>query len=422
MKKTKFSFLGGRASFAVFAVVFAAIVALALPTTALASADKQPSATGPKTEWYNGKSHHFKCTVQDNDGTALTEGKDFTRSYAFVSDRRNVDKVDASAWVDTDDDMTSSGFVWERITYIGDYAKWGGAYVRHNICTQYEFAEQSVYKVEGEDDPTLTATLKVLRGDPTTEISLSAFTLSRDAGEKPGEYAITYTTDPEQIPAAYKSNSAGTRLGYGECKIGDYTNIYLVGDDICGINYIKVVPGTLTIVPATTDVTVTVAWKDSSNKDGVRPSAEDFAKFLSLTADGEASDAEPTVVDNGNDTYTVTYKDVRKYAYTDDDERYEIAYQVTQASVADYTTDKATVNNGDTITNTHEVKVTPKNEDKVTPKNEDKDPAKPAAAEKTESKSSVPKTGDESANTAAIVAVGAVVLGAAVVAKKRIEL
>ncbi|MDO4849517.1 MAG: Cna B-type domain-containing protein [Coriobacteriia bacterium] len=399
--------------------MFAAIVALALPTTALASADQRPNATGSKREWYNGKSHHFQCTVQDADGTVLTEGEDFTRSYAFVTDRRNTDKIDASAWKDTDEGMTSSGFVWERITYIGDYAKWDEigyhSYVRHDICTQYEFAEQNVTKVEGEEDPTLTATLKVLLGDPTTEISLSAFTLSREAGEKPGKYAITYTADPEQIPAAYTSNSAGTRTGLGEAKIGDYTNIVLVGDDICGFNYIKVVPGTLTIVPATTDVTVTVAWKDSSNKDGVRPSAEDFAKLLSLTADGEASDAEPTVVDNGNDTYTVTYKGVQKYAYTDDDERYEIAYQVTQASVADYTTDKATVDNGGTITNTHEAKVTP------TPTPDDKTPTKPAA-ETTERKTNVPKTGDESVNTAAIVAVGAVVLSAAVVAKKRTEL
>lgn len=417
MKKTRFSLGGGRASFAVFAVVFAAVVALALPTTALASADQQPKATGSKHVWYNGKSHHFKCIVQDNDGTVLTEGKDFTRSYAFVSDRSSPGKNDESAWVDTDDDMTSSGFVWERITYIGDYAKWDTlgyhSYVRHNICTQYEFAEQNVTKIEGEADPSLTATLKVLVGDPTTEIGLSAFTLSREDGEKPGEYAITYTTDPEQIPETYKSNAAHTRFGYPNSLIDGYTNIVLVGDDICGFNYIKVVPGTLTIVPATTDVTVTIAWKDSSNKDGIRPSAADFAKLLSLTADGEASDAQPNVVDNGNDTYTVTYRGVRKYAYTADDERYEIDYQVTQASVADYTTDKATVGNGGTITNTHTAK--------VTPSPEKKDPVKPAA-DTTERKSNVPKTGDESSNALTFAVLGASVLGVAVVAKKRTEL
>ena len=47
----------------------------------------------------------------------------------------------------------------------------------------------------------------------------------------------------------------------------------VVGDDICGYNYIRIVPATLAIVPAYTDVNATIAWKDSSNKDGLRPSA-----------------------------------------------------------------------------------------------------------------------------------------------------
>lgn len=393
--------------------MFAAVVALALPTTALASADQKPVVSKSQSARYNGQSHHFRSTVTDADGTPLTEGKDFTRSFAYVSDRRNDDKIPASAWAATDDDMTSSGFVWERITYIGDYKGHGNDLVRHNILTLYELTEQSVTKIEGEADPDLTATLNLFCGDPTTEMSLSAFTLSRETGERPGKYAITYTTDPEQIPAAYKSNTAGTRAGYGSCVSDGYTYERLVGDDICGINYIKVVPGTFTIVPATTDVTVTVAWKDSSNKDGIRPSAEDFAKLLSLTADGEASDAQPTVVDNGNDTYTVTYQGVYKYAYTADDERYEIDYQVTQASVTDYTTDKATVGNGGTITNTHTAK--------VTPSPEKKDPVKPAA-DTTERKSNVPKTGDESSNALAFAVLGASVLGVALIAKKRTQL
>lgn len=98
----------------------------------------------------------------------------------------------------------------------------------------------------------------------------------------------------------------------------------VVGDDICGYNYIRIVPAALTIVPAYTDVNATIAWKDSSNKDGLRPSAEDYAKLLSLTADGVASDVLPAVVDNGDDTYTVTYAGVRQYAYDDNGERYDV--------------------------------------------------------------------------------------------------
>lgn len=402
----------GRAALAALVIAFAAIITLALPVAAIASPDEKPTVTGPQYAWWNGESHHFRSTVKDADGTELTEGIDFTRSFAYASDRRSTGQIDSSAWKSTDDDMTSSGFVWERITFIGDYSKYGVKDVRHNILTLYKFAEQNVTKVEGEADPTLSATLSVQCGDPTTKISLDAFTLNREAGEKPGEYAITYTTDPEQIPPAGKSNTAGTRFGYGEYTSSGYKMIYLVGDDICGINYIKIVPGTLTIVPATTDVTVTVAWDDSSNKDGVRPSAEDYAKLLSLTADGEASDAQPTVVDNGNDTYTVTYSGVRKYAYDDNDERYEIDYQVSQASITDYTTDNASVGDNGTITNTHTVKVVPEQKKET-----------PASAEKqAATKSSVPKTGDESVNVLAVSAFGAAALGVATIAKRRFEL
>ncbi len=373
MNKAKFVMGGGRASFAAFAVVFAAVVAfaLALPSTALASPDQTPVASGSHTEYYNGASHHYKCTVKDADGTELEEGVDFTRSFAFVSDRTNVPTASGITWESTDDDMVSSGFVWERITYIGRYAQHANAYVRHNTCTLFELTELNIEKVEGEADPTLQKALNLVYGNPTTEIDPSAFILSREAGEQPGEYAISYTTDPEQIPAAYTSNTAGTRTGLGSFVSGGYTYEYLVGDDICGYNYIKVIPGTLTIKPAYINVSATVVWKDSSNKDGIRPSAEDFAKLLSLTADGEVSEVQPVVVDNGDDTYTVTYENLRKYAYNDEGERHEVAYEIAQASINDYTTDNATVENGGTITNTHEVK--------ATPESTDNDSAKPTA-------------------------------------------
>ncbi len=369
MNKAKFVMGGGRASFAAFAVVFAAVVAfaLALPSTALASPDQQPKVSEPQSAWYNGQSHHFRSTVKDADGTELTEGVDFTRSFAFVSDRRSADNIPAADWKSTDDDMVSSGFVWEKITFIGRYEKHNATTttVRHNILTLYEFTELNIEKTEGEADPELTATLNLFCGDqaPENQISLSAFTLSREAGEQPGEYAISYTTDPEQIPGYHKSNTAGTRFGYGNYVSDGYTIEYLVGDDICGFNYIKIIPGTLTIKPAYINVSATVVWKDSSNKDGIRPSAEDFAKLLSLTADGEASDVQPVVVDNGDDTYTVTYENLRKYAYNDEGERHEVAYEIAQASINDYSTDNATVENGGTITNTHEVKATPESTD-----------------------------------------------------------
>ena len=113
--------------------------------------------------------------------------------------------------------------------------------MRHNILTLYEFKELDATKVEGEADPTLGATLSLSVGDPTTLLDLSAFILSREAGEQPGEYAITYTTDPEQIPAAYTSNSAGTARAW-RCRPGRWLYLQDGGrDDICGFNYIRIV-------------------------------------------------------------------------------------------------------------------------------------------------------------------------------------
>lgn len=357
-----------------------------------------------------GQSHHFRSTVKDSvSGKDLVEGTDYTRSFGFLRDRGNADDIDT--WLETDDSFASSGFVYERIDFKGNYAGNGSHFVRHNILTLYEFKELDATKVEGEADPTLGATLSLFVGDPTTLLDLSAFILSREAGEQPGEYAITCTTDPEQIPAA-GNNKAKTRTGLGDIVMNDgYTYKMVVGDDICGFNYIRIVPATLTIVPAYTDVSATIAWKDSSNKDGLRPSAEDYAKLLSLTADGVASDMLPAVVDNGDDTYTVTYTGVRQYAYVDNDERYDVDYKITQADVDGYTTDNATVGNEGVITNTHEV-AAPQPEPQPQPQPQPQPGEEQVATELAE-------TGDQTPSALVALALGVSALGIAVVAKRR---
>lgn len=412
-----------RKALGIVALALVVSLSLAMPVSAWADESEsygKPDVSGPQSAWYNGQSHHFRSTVKDSvSGKDLVEGTDYTRSFCFKSDRGNSGAGDT--WLATDDSMVSSGFVWEKIDFIGNYAANGSHLVRHNILTLYEFKELDATKVEGEADPTLGATLSLFVGDPTTLLDLSAFSLSRDAGEQPGEYAITYTTDPEQIPAAYTSNSAGTRTGLGDADLGDgYIYKMVVGDDICGYNYIRIVPATLTIVPAYTDVSATIAWKDSSNKDGLRPSAEDYAKLLSLTADGVASDMLPAVVDNGDDTYTVTYTGVRQYAYDGNGECYDVDYKITQADVDGYTTDNATVGNEGVITNTHEVKADSvgESEDKSDDRSKDDSGNKPEE-QQVASNDELAKTGDQTPSVLVALALGASALGVAVVAKRR---
>lgn len=415
-----------RKALGIVALALVVSLSLAMPVSAWADEAEsygKPDVSGPQSAWYNGQSHHFRSTVKDSvSGKDLVEGTDYTRSFSFIRDRGNADNIDT--WLLTDDSMVGSGFVWERIDFKGNYAGNGSYFVRHNIMTLYEFKELSVTKVEGEADPTLGATLSLFVGDPTTLLDLSAFSLSRKAGEQPGEYAITYATDPEQLPEAYTSNSAGTRTGLGDVDLGDgYIYKMVVGDDICGYSYIRIVPGTLTIVPAYTDVSATITWKDSSDKDGLRPSAEDYAKLLSLTADGVASDMLPAVVDNGDDTYTVTYTGVRQYAY-DNSERYDVDYKITQADVAGYTTDNATVGNEGVITNTHEGKDESGSASDDQSKDGSDDKSKDDSGNKPEeqqvaSNDELAKTGDQAPSALVALALGASALGIAIVAKRR---
>ncbi len=414
-----------RKALGIVALALVVSLSLAMPVSAWADEPEsygKPVVSDPQSAWYNGQSHHFRSTVKDPvSGNDLVEGEDYTRSFGFLRDRGNEKDIDT--WLPTDDSMVSSGFVWEKIDFKGNYERYASHSVRHNILTLYEFKELNATKVEGEADPTLGATLSLVVGDPTTLLDLSAFSLSREAGEQPGEYAITYTTDPEQIPAAYTPNSAKTRTGLGDTKMSDgYTYEMVVGDDICGFNYIRIVPATLTIVPAYTDVSATIAWKDSGNKDGLRPSAEDYAKLLSLTADGVASDMLPAVVDNGDDTYTVTYTGVRQYAYDDSGERYDVDYKISQAKVDGYTTDNATVGNEGVITNTHEVKDGSGNDSGDKPKDESGDKAKDDSGNKPEEKqvaTELAETGDQTPSALVALALGASALGIAVVAKRR---
>lgn len=395
------------------AVAFVAAVVLALPVTALAGETGQFTASAPQSVSYNGQEHHFKSTVKDKNGKELVEGTDFVRRY-YYTDQRSWNPSSETEWKDSDDGMTAAGFVWENIHGIGKYEDYADNSIRHSVWTQYQLKVPNVTMQEGEEKPSLAADLNVLSGNPNNPLNLSDFILSCDDAEKanyaPGEYNITVATDPEKIPAPYTSNSTQTRTGIGSLDYEGYHYYQLVGDDTSGFVQVQVIPGKLTITPAYTQVNVTVAWKDSSNKDGIRPSAEDFAKYLTLTADGEPIDAQAVIVENG-DTYNVVFDNVRKYAYNKEGVRHEIAYQVTQANIDGYTTDNATVGNEGTITNTHEIAAAPA----------EKPSTEKPAAKKT-SRKALPQTGDQSANALAVVALGATALGAAVVMKKRNEL
>lgn len=121
----------------------------------------------------------------------------------------------------------------------------------------------------------------------------------------------------------------------------------------------------MSVAEKTTRVSITKNWNDEDNKDGKRPSADEFAKSIHLmNGDTEVTGVTPTITDNLDNTYTVVYEDLPLV----DKNGNEIQYTVKEDEVTGYDADKSSVENGGTITNTQE-------------KEEPKDPAGPTDPE-----------------------------------------
>lgn len=153
----------------------------------------------------------------------------------------------------------------------------------------------------------------------------------------------------------------------------------------------------LSVAEKTTRVSITKTWKDDDNKDGNRPSVDEFAKSLHLmNGDTEVTGVTPAITDNLDNTYTITYENLP----LNDKNGNEIKYTVKEDDVTGYDADKSTVENGGTITNTQE-KADPKDPtDPKDPSNNDpKDPSNTTdngggKTTVTKKVSSIIKTGD----------------------------
>ena len=123
--------------------------------------------------------------------------------------------------------------------------------------------------------------------------------------------------------------------------------------------------GTLTVTnkhtPRTTSISVTKEWKDGDNQDGYRPAAEQFKAIVHLYANGtELKDDEgnplytPTVTDNGNGTFTISFTGLPENAMGS-----KIEWTVGEDTAAKilekyHVEGAAVVKNGEKITNVHD--------------------------------------------------------------------
>ena len=101
-----------------------------------------------------------------------------------------------------------------------------------------------------------------------------------------------------------------------------------------------------------TNLEITKVWNDNGNQDGIRPSAEEFKRYLVLKADGmdvTSDNADKLeITDNGDNTYTVKWTGLDRYA-----DGKEITYTVEETTIKGYTTTGSPASDGGTITNTH---------------------------------------------------------------------
>ena len=100
-----------------------------------------------------------------------------------------------------------------------------------------------------------------------------------------------------------------------------------------------------------TDLEITKVWNDANNQDGKRLTADELKAKLTLAPAVE--DKEPTIVDNGDNTYTITYTGLPRFNNGE-----EVKYTVTESEITGYTTEGSPAEDHGTITNTHVPEVT----------------------------------------------------------------
>ena len=121
-----------------------------------------------------------------------------------------------------------------------------------------------------------------------------------------------------------------------------------------------------------TNLKITKVWEDAKNQDGKRLTADELKAKLTLSPEVEG--AEPNIVDNGDDTYTITYTGLPRYA---DGE--EVEYTVAENAIDGYTTTGSPAKDHGTITNTHKTEKTTVKITKVWDDADNQDGVRPAS-------------------------------------------
>ena len=210
----------------------------------------------------------------------------------------------------------------------------------------------------------------------TTEVSGTKTWADNDDqdGKRPDSITVNLLANGTVVDT--KTVTADSNWSYVFTDLPKYANgneiTYTVTEDAVA-DYTTTYDGyniTNSYTPGETSITVTKAWDDSDNQDGLRPDAIQ----VQLYADGEKSGDAITLTAADNWTYTWT-------GLAEKANKQDITYTVEEVSAVDgYATTTGVVENGNvTITNVHNPSTTSLKVDKVWNDNDDQDGLRPTS-------------------------------------------
>ena len=183
-------------------------------------------------------------------------------------------------------------------------------------------------------------------GDKAIEKGYKFITLAKDDKVEDAEWSYVFTNLPK-----YEGGKAIT-YSIREDQVTGYGEPVITADET-GEAYMV----TNTHTPVETTVEITKKWADDSDRDKLRPTAEEYKALVHLYADGTEVTATSegykgmtvTVTPNQDHTYTVSFAGLPKFKGG-----VEITYTVKEDAIEGYTADQVEVSAGGAITNTHE--------------------------------------------------------------------
>ena len=310
--------------------------------------------------------YYAKYTFQLPDGVKTLNGKDFAsagESFQLVSDNEPADNLFVSAsadvlWMEGNLKVyhPPEGLLSKKLDTNGNPERFqnmvGAVINKANVGTSMALSKESTVSftvTKNWDDDNNRDGLRPSDLDDASKVHLMN-----------GNTEVTGVT-----PVITDNNDNTYTISYGNLNKyinGENTDYKLKEDSITGYTpSAETVKNGETLVnthtPETVDISITKNWVDVNNQDGIRPTATEYTGKVHLmkgeNADNEVEGVVPVVTDNGNGTYTVKYTGLPKKENGTD-----IQYSVKEDILDGYKADTYTVKNGETITNTHDVRTT----------------------------------------------------------------